>query len=370
MTRELLDKVIDVIPRLKDAAFKLLNIDGVNRYNFPLGISSDGYVLRFDIDSKMFLLDSNDLANHLEVGALQMNSNEIIEFAIQHIYFIMNKVGVLSINGKKITFDALDVNINDLSQNVLYGDSIQLNTIYELPLDYLLCSMSKMDYLYSRASKKKAKEIGERELAILEADYYSKDKKALVDCSHRNHILTTNDICKRYDSGESLRFVFFGECHSEFTDSVGKECFSRWYSLAFEIEGKSFFCIEQYMMAEKACFFDDEECERRIMNNNDIEDITLLGQQIKIFDGFLWDNYKKDVIRQGNVAKFADNKELFEFLISTDDAILVEATPYDVVWGIGMREGDQGIDNPHNWKGENILGFTLMKIRDFFNQMN
>lgn len=67
---------------------------------------------------------------------------------------------------------------------------------------------------------------------------------------------------------------------------------------------------------------------------------------------------------QGNYLKFSQNQDLLAYLASTRGKVLVEASPYDKIWGVGWREKDGNISNPMLWKGENLLGFILMEVRD------
>lgn len=69
-------------------------------------------------------------------------------------------------------------------------------------------------------------------------------------------------------------------------------------------------------------------------------------------------------MKKGNFLKFSQNEKLKEFLLSTDNKIIVEASPYDAIWGIGMLETDRDAQNPLLWKGENLLGFALMEVRN------
>ena len=78
----------------------------------------------------------------------------------------------------------------------------------------------------------------------------------------------------------------------------------------------------------------------------------------------IWNQYKFEIVVRGNILKFSQNKELKKFLLSTNDAVLVEASPYDKVWGVGLKRDDVKINNPNKWQGENLLGFALMEVRE------
>ena len=168
---------------------------------------------------------------------------------------------------------------------------------------------------------------------------------------------------KRYDTGELLEYVFFWGHHSK-TGQVTKACFSQWFPCTFEVDGITYNCAEQYMMAEKARVFSDEEVFSKILATSNPKDIKALGREVKNFDAKKWAAVSKDIVVKGNLHKFAQNMDLFQFLHDTGNKVLVEASPYDTIWGIGMQESETGITNPHNWKGLNQLGFALMEVRD------
>ena len=123
-------------------------------------------------------------------------------------------------------------------------------------------------------------------------------------------------------------------------------------------------------MAQKAWLFKDVEIFGKILNATDPKEIKALGREIKNFDPKIWNQHKFEIVVKGNLGKFAENPELKEFLLSTGNKILVEASPYDKIWGIGMKEGTPGIENHSNWKGENLLGFALMEVRDELRNKN
>ena len=171
------------------------------------------------------------------------------------------------------------------------------------------------------------------------------------------------DIIKRYDEGERLEYVFYWGHHAK-PEQATKACFSQWYPCSFEVDGITYNCAEQYMMAGKARVFNDEDTLGKILSASDPKIIKALGREVKNFDTEKWATISKDIVVKGNLHKFAQNIKLFQFLRETGNRVLVEASPYDTIWGIGMKESDIGITNPHNWKGLNQLGFALMEVRD------
>lgn len=176
------------------------------------------------------------------------------------------------------------------------------------------------------------------------------------------------NIIEQYDHGEPLEFVLFWGHHGK-PDRMTKACFSQWYPATFKVEGVVYHCAEQFMMAEKARVFEDLETRDKIMQSPSPKEIKALGREVKNFNAEKWAQVAKDIVVKGNLHKFMQNIELCEFLINTGNKILVEASPCDTIWGIGMSERDEGVTNPHNWKGTNHLGFALMEVRDELNSI-
>ena len=117
-------------------------------------------------------------------------------------------------------------------------------------------------------------------------------------------------------------------------------------------------------MAENALVFNDTDIRAKILEASDPKEIKALGREVKGFSVEKWAAVSKDIVVKGNLHQFAQNTELYTFLHQTNGKILVEAIPYDSIWGIGMKESESGITDPHNWKGYNQLGFALMEVRD------
>lgn len=117
-------------------------------------------------------------------------------------------------------------------------------------------------------------------------------------------------------------------------------------------------------MAEKARLFGDKEICAKIMESTEPNKIKALGRKVKNFDQAVWDACKYSIVLNGNYLKFIQNPKLKEFLLSTGDKVLAEASPYDGIWGIRMGEKSPNVRNPMEWQGENLLGFALMEVRE------
>lgn len=140
--------------------------------------------------------------------------------------------------------------------------------------------------------------------------------------------------------------------------------FSQWYKSEFTVDGITFVTAEQYMMYEKAKLFNDDEIAELILKTDNPSDQKILGRSVKNFDKDIWEKHAKDIVTKGNIAKFSQNEDLLSFMKTTKDLILVEASPYDRIWGIGLGEDDPDIEDESKWQGTNWLGECLMRARE------
>ena len=144
----------------------------------------------------------------------------------------------------------------------------------------------------------------------------------------------------------------------------GDEPCSNFYPAKFTYKGINFVCSEQAYMWEKALWFGDFDMASKILVLPTPGQHKKAGRLVKNFDDALWSLVKEEVMYMVVLEKFRQNEELKTGLLNTGDSILVEDSPYDAVWGIGMRRFDVGVTDPSNWKGKNLLGKVLMKVRD------
>ena len=162
--------------------------------------------------------------------------------------------------------------------------------------------------------------------------------------------------------GKKAKYVFFWG-HTGDKTKITKCCFSQWYNASFEVDGVHYATAEHYMMAEKARLFKNEELVDEIVNASHPNKAKMLGRQVSGFTNEIWNNHCFEIVVRGNLAKFSQNKELETFLLNTGNRVLVEASPVDKVWGIGLAEDHIDASNPFKWKGLNLLGFALMAVR-------
>lgn len=141
--------------------------------------------------------------------------------------------------------------------------------------------------------------------------------------------------------------------------------FSNWYPNVFYSDsGVRYTSVEQYMMSHKALLFDDIEIANEIMKTNDVSKIKNLGRKVRNFNEEIWDRNKENIVYKGLKYKFTQDKTLKDKLLSTGDAELVECAAKDTVWAIGIGLRDKRRFNRDNWRGQNLLGKNLMKVRE------
>lgn len=174
----------------------------------------------------------------------------------------------------------------------------------------------------------------------------------------------TKDNIQEYITREKAEYLFFWGHQPSKDGSIIKTCLSQWWPSPFTENGVTFKTAEHYMMAGKAKLFNDQEMFERIVAKESPKDVKDLGRQIRDFDADEWDKYKFSIVRQGNLLKFSQDEKLEDFLVKTGKKVIVEASPVDKIWGIGLAENDEDAKNPATWRGENLLGFALMEVRD------
>lgn len=166
------------------------------------------------------------------------------------------------------------------------------------------------------------------------------------------------------EHGRRPRYLFFWGHRPLPGGEVGKSMFSQWYGAPFVVEGTHYATAEHFMMAGKARLFGDAQAHERIVVAASPNEAKELGRTVKGFDAVRWEAARFDLVVAGNLAKFSQNAAMGEFLKSTGDRVIVEASPVDKVWGIGMAADDPHAENPRLRKGLNLLGFALMEVRE------
>jgi ribA/ribD-fused uncharacterized protein len=164
-------------------------------------------------------------------------------------------------------------------------------------------------------------------------------------------------------TGQRFKYLYFWGHRPEEGGRVGKGCLSQWWPATFEVDGAIFGSAEHYMMWRKATLFGDEATAARIASVAHPSEAKALGRQVKGFDEATWVANRFGIVVAGSRAKFEQNLPLLGFLMGTAGRVLVEASPQDRVWGIGLSATDPRTADPARWPGINLLGFALMQAR-------
>lgn len=155
-----------------------------------------------------------------------------------------------------------------------------------------------------------------------------------------------------------MNYVFFHNPNEE------NGYLSNWWLSDFILNDITFSSMEQYMMYSKAICFDDADVAAKILETTDVAKIKALGRSVKNYDDNHWNGVRQIIIYEGLIAKFSQNEKLKKKLKETEKAILAECAVKDRIWGIGLSMTDEDRFDRTKWKGQNLLGYALMKVRD------
>lgn len=175
---------------------------------------------------------------------------------------------------------------------------------------------------------------------------------------------SVEQLVRALEEGEAPRFLFFWGHRPAKDGRVTQSCFSQWYEAPFEVAGTTYPSAEHYMMAAKAALFGDMQTRGRILAATTPGAAKALGRQVEGFEEEVWARERMRTVVDANLGKFGQDARLADFLIGTGNQVLVEASPVDPVWGIGMAADDPDATHPARWRGLNLLGFALMEVRD------
>lgn len=140
--------------------------------------------------------------------------------------------------------------------------------------------------------------------------------------------------------------------------------FSNWTKAPFFLDGRTYNCVEQYVMTKKALMFGDVEVSINIMDTDNPREQKAWGRKVRNFEIDKWTAVARDVVFRGCLAKFTQNEDMLTHLMNTRDTLLVEASPVDKVWGIGLDEKTAAVTPIDDWKGTNWLGQCLTEVRE------
>jgi ribA/ribD-fused uncharacterized protein len=163
--------------------------------------------------------------------------------------------------------------------------------------------------------------------------------------------------------GKRHKLLLFWGHTPQRTDVVDKACLSQWYPSPFVVDGLRFATAEHWMMHGKAMLFGDHDIAAQVLTSKSPAAAKKLGRMVRGFGEVAWCDHRFELIVRGTVHKFQQHNALREWLLGTKDKVLVEASPMDRIWGIGLAADSDEAQDPARWRGLNLLGFALMAAR-------
>ncbi|MFK7774540.1 MAG: NADAR family protein [Saprospiraceae bacterium] len=171
-------------------------------------------------------------------------------------------------------------------------------------------------------------------------------------------------IYEEAQSNKQIKYLFFWGHQPSKDGSITSSCLSQWWLCEFVVDDILYKSAEHWMMAEKARLFQDNEILEKIINCQSPAEAKKLGRQVRNFEVEKWNEARYEIVKKGNHFKFEQNVEMKTFLRNTKNRVLVEASPVDPIWGIGLAKDNRKSQYPNQWKGLNLLGFALMEVRE------
>ena len=176
-------------------------------------------------------------------------------------------------------------------------------------------------------------------------------------------VWTVESLIESEKSNANLEWLhFWGQAEPD-GGEIGPHVFSQWWPHSFEVGGIEFLTAEHYMMAEKARLFGDRQTLDAILAAKSARKAKELGRKVSSFDQVVWEAARLEIVVAGSIAKFSSSKKLKDYLSATQTRVLVEASPTDTIWGIGLAHDHPDARTPSKWLGPNLLGLSLMKAR-------
>ncbi|MGC4944476.1 NADAR family protein [Kribbella sp. DT2] len=176
--------------------------------------------------------------------------------------------------------------------------------------------------------------------------------------------LSAADLLDGLSRKKRYKYVFFWGDTPRRDGQVDASCLSQWFHAPFTVDGVRYPTAEHWMMAGKARLFGDRDAEQAVIAAGHPQQAKAIGRTVNGFATETWQRRRLALVVEGNVHKFAQNDALRAYLIGTNDRVLVEASPVDRIWGIGLAADDDRAGHPAQWRGLNLLGFALMRARE------
>lgn len=177
-------------------------------------------------------------------------------------------------------------------------------------------------------------------------------------------VRSVEELVKFMQSGSQPKFLFFCGHKPRPDGRLGSSCLSQWWPARFEADGQEFASAEHYMMWRKALLFGDQRRADAILQARSPAHAKEIGRAVEGFEESTWVANRWEIVVAASVAKFDSDPGLRSFLLGTSKRVLVEASPKDRIWGIGLTQDSEFAEVPQQWPGLNLLGFALMEARD------
>ncbi|MDD1016514.1 NADAR family protein [Pseudomonas rubra] len=178
------------------------------------------------------------------------------------------------------------------------------------------------------------------------------------------NILDNASLIAAIEQGQAPAYLYFWGHRQKVDGTPDKSCFSQWFEAGFKEQGILYPSAEHYMMAGKARLFNDPATLAKILAASTPAEAKKLGREVAGYDDAAWVAERSAIVEQANLLKFEQNPGLRKFLLSTDGQVLVEASPVDRIWGIGLDAKAPQAADPRQWQGLNLLGYALMRVRE------
>ncbi|MET3987463.1 NADAR family protein [Streptomyces sp. PvR034] len=173
-----------------------------------------------------------------------------------------------------------------------------------------------------------------------------------------------DELIEQVNRGERVKYLPFWGHTPRHDGTLGPSCLSQWWPAPFTVGEVRYATAEHWMMAEKARLFGDAAAERAALTATSPAAAKKAGRLVRGFDADIWERERFGIVVAGSAAKFASSPQLRGYLLGTGDRVLVEASPLDRIWGIGLAADDPAALDPARWRGLNLLGFALMAARE------
>ncbi|MFD5750601.1 NADAR family protein [Streptomyces sp. NPDC127033] len=177
-------------------------------------------------------------------------------------------------------------------------------------------------------------------------------------------VRTAAELAERVQGGEAVKYLHFWGHTPRRDGALGPSCLSQWWPSPFTVDGVEYATAEHWMMANKARLFGDEKAEHAALCAANPALAKKAGRLVRGFDQTVWERERYGIVVAGSVHKFGQDAALRTYLLTTGERVLVEASPMDRIWGIGLASDDERAADPARWRGLNLLGFALMEARD------